>query len=58
MKTDKKPANTDAQPRKYIRASIDNVVDLTSWRNCKDKICATAKILPSTHVLLTCGPTA
>lgn len=58
MKTDTNTANTNAHPRRPILASIDNVIDLKIWRDRKDKFCASSKVLPSTHVLLTCGLTA
>lgn len=58
MKTDTKTANTNAQPRRSILASIDNVIDLAAWRDRKNDLCASSKAVPSTHVLLTCGLTA
>ena len=58
MKTDTNTANTNARPRRGVLASIDNVIDLSAWRKRKNQLCASSKVLPSTHVLLTCGLTA
>ena len=58
MKTDTNTANTNARPRRSVLASIDNVIDLSAWRKRKTHLCASSKVLPSTHVLLTCGLTA
>ena len=58
MKTEPTPANTNERPRRAILATLDNVIDLASWRDRKTRICASSKVLPSTHVLLTCGLTA
>ena len=55
MKTELNTANTNARPRGAILKSLDDVIDLAAWRDCKDKLCASSKVLPSTHVLLTRG---
>lgn len=58
METELKTANTNAQPHRAILSTIDNVIDLAAWRARKKQLCASSKVLPSTHVLMTGGLTA
>ncbi|MEO3414269.1 hypothetical protein AAFO92_06395 [Roseovarius sp. CAU 1744] len=57
-KTETKTANTNSCPRHTIPASPAVVIDLPARQDGKSTLCATTKILPSTHVLLTCGLSA